>query len=317
MTWGGGRSLGDEPGRLGRLFRFGGGSARPRRPPGPTPPRPEPAADPTRFGSPLLFDAGATATSLRRRRLRIVPRPRVSRPATESDPLVTRVSLGRSDDGTQFGMFLQVFADGTVLDSEGTHHVDSEALRPLVEAIQSSDLTRLKGHCGAPGDRLHRAGPPGRLRAEPRPSPRHVLLVFGQPPGLRPRGPPPPCDARRPPGQDQPSRHARHDLPARHGPGPEPRRPLAPRRHRRAHPLDAHRQLKRVVRRVASRVARDAGGETPDSRGWPESRPRPLATRHRHFSRAEWKNEARDARMIKNDSRLVDAVPSSTRSISS
>ena len=63
---------------------------------------------------------------------------------------MTRVSLGRSDDGTQFGMFLQVFADGTVLDSEGTHHVDSQTLRPLIEAIQSSDLTRLKGHCGAP-----------------------------------------------------------------------------------------------------------------------------------------------------------------------
>ena len=74
----------------------------------------------------------------------------MSRAATEADPLVTRVSLGRSDDGTQFGMFLQVFADGTVLDSEGTHHVDSQTLRPLIEAIQSSDLTRLKGHCGAP-----------------------------------------------------------------------------------------------------------------------------------------------------------------------
>ena len=74
----------------------------------------------------------------------------MSKAATESDPLVTRVSLGRSDDGTQFGMFLQVFADGTVLDSEGTHHVDSQTLRPLIEAIQSSDLTRLNGHCGAP-----------------------------------------------------------------------------------------------------------------------------------------------------------------------
>ena len=74
----------------------------------------------------------------------------MSQAATEADPLITRVSLGRSDDGTQFGMFLQVFADGTVLDSEGTHHVDSQALKPLIEAIQSSDLTRLNGHCGAP-----------------------------------------------------------------------------------------------------------------------------------------------------------------------
>ena len=145
MTWGGGRSLGDEPGRRGRLFRFGGGSG--SAPAASTPPRSEPAADPSRFGSPLLFDAGATAASPTPR---IVPRPRVSRATTESDPLVTRVSLGRSDDGTQFGMFLQVFADGTVLDSEGTHHVDNATLKPLIEAIQSSDLTRLKGHCGAP-----------------------------------------------------------------------------------------------------------------------------------------------------------------------
>ncbi len=145
MTWGGGRSLGDEPGRRGRLFRFGGGSG--SAPAVPTPPRSELAADPSRNGSPLLFDAGATAASPTPR---IVPRPRVSRAATEADPLVSRVSLGRSDDGTQFGMFLQVFADGTVLDSEGTHHVDNQTLKPLVEAIQSSDLTRLKGHCGAP-----------------------------------------------------------------------------------------------------------------------------------------------------------------------
>jgi len=143
MTWGGGRSLGDEPGRLGRLFRFGGSPSAPSRPPSP---RPEPAVDPSRTGSPLLFDAGASATPTPR----IAPRPRVSRAATEADPLVTRVSLGRSDDGTQFGMFLQVFADGTVLDSEGTHHVDNQTLKPLIDAMQSSDLTRLKGHCGAP-----------------------------------------------------------------------------------------------------------------------------------------------------------------------
>ena len=74
----------------------------------------------------------------------------MSRPATEADPLVTRISLGRSDDGSQFGMFLQVFADGTVLDSEGSTTSAPDALRPLVEAIQSGDLARLKGHCGAP-----------------------------------------------------------------------------------------------------------------------------------------------------------------------
>ena len=59
MTWGGGRSLGDEPGRLGRLFRFGGGGSA-SVPTQPTTPRPEPSADATRFGSPLLFDAATT-----------------------------------------------------------------------------------------------------------------------------------------------------------------------------------------------------------------------------------------------------------------
>jgi hypothetical protein len=47
-------------------------------------------------------------------------------------------------------MFLQVFADGTVVDSEGVHHVRAADLRPIVDAVQSSDLYRLKGHCGAP-----------------------------------------------------------------------------------------------------------------------------------------------------------------------
>ena len=81
----------------------------------------------------------------------------MSRPATESDPLLTRVAIGRSDNGSQFGMFLQVFADGTVLDGEGTHHVSRETLRPLVEAIQGgcttlatvSDRTRAGTGCGS------------------------------------------------------------------------------------------------------------------------------------------------------------------------
>ena len=81
---------------------------------------------------------------------RIVPQPRVSRPVTESDPILTRITLDRSDDGNQFGMFLQVYADGTILDSEGVHHVGQDALRPLIEALQAGDLYRFKGHCGAP-----------------------------------------------------------------------------------------------------------------------------------------------------------------------
>jgi hypothetical protein len=74
----------------------------------------------------------------------------VSRPITESDPILTRITLNRSDDNNSFGMFLQVFADGTVVDSEGVHSLGQEALKPLIEALQAGDLYRTKGHCGQP-----------------------------------------------------------------------------------------------------------------------------------------------------------------------
>jgi hypothetical protein len=60
------------------------------------------------------------------------------------------MSLGRSNDGSQFGMFLQVFADGTVIDSEGVHRLRAADLKPIVDAVQSSELFRGRGHCGAP-----------------------------------------------------------------------------------------------------------------------------------------------------------------------
>jgi hypothetical protein len=74
----------------------------------------------------------------------------VSKPPTEADPLVTRISLGRSDAGSQFGMFLQVFADGTIIDGEGVHRVGPAALRPVVEAVADNELGKVKGHCGGP-----------------------------------------------------------------------------------------------------------------------------------------------------------------------
>jgi hypothetical protein len=74
----------------------------------------------------------------------------VSRAVTESDPILTRVAIGRSDNGTRFGMFLQVYADGTVLDGEGVHHVGRETLRPLIDVIQQGGIFRVKGHCGGP-----------------------------------------------------------------------------------------------------------------------------------------------------------------------
>jgi hypothetical protein len=74
----------------------------------------------------------------------------VSPAVTSADPLLTRLAIGRSNDGSQFGMFMQVFADGTVIDSEGVHRLRRAELKPLVDVVQSGDLLKLRGHCGAP-----------------------------------------------------------------------------------------------------------------------------------------------------------------------
>lgn len=151
---------GDEPGLLGRLFRMGGGgrsSAEPTRDPdlhtpGPAPrealtPMPGGSGEVVRESSgvvPMPAPAGPAGAGPR-----IVPHDRVSRPVTDADPLVTRVSLGRSNDGHQFGMFLQVYADGTVIDSEGVHPMGREAVRGLVAALEATDFARVR-HCGGP-----------------------------------------------------------------------------------------------------------------------------------------------------------------------
>lgn len=81
---------------------------------------------------------------------RLTPRSRVSSAVTSADPVLTRYALGRSNDGSAFGMFLQVFADGTIVDSEGVHHVRPGDIKPIVDAVQSGELYRMRGHCGAP-----------------------------------------------------------------------------------------------------------------------------------------------------------------------
>ena len=81
---------------------------------------------------------------------RLTPRSRVSTAVTNADPVLTRFALGKSNDGSSFGMFLQVFADGTVVDSEGVHHVRAADLKPILEAVQSGEMYRVRGHCGAP-----------------------------------------------------------------------------------------------------------------------------------------------------------------------
>jgi len=81
---------------------------------------------------------------------RLSPRPRTSAAVTNADPLLTRLALGRSSDGSQFGMFLQVFTDGAVIDSEGVHRLRSADLKPILDVVQSGELYRARGHCGAP-----------------------------------------------------------------------------------------------------------------------------------------------------------------------
>ena len=145
-----GRTFGDEPKGIGRLFRMGGSSSSSTTTPAPPP---NSALSPSQavsnpYGKPALSTppvgpSGSTGP-------RITPKPRINKPVTEADPLVTRISLGRSDNGGQFGMFLQVYADGTVIDGEGVHKVGPDALKPVVEAVSSGDLAKLKGHCGGP-----------------------------------------------------------------------------------------------------------------------------------------------------------------------
>ncbi len=143
---------GDDGGILGRLFR----SSEPAASPFAARPAasrgavqggaPAPAGGVSNFGdlpqTPPVAAGGPEN--------RIAPRPRSSAPVTTADPILSRIAVGRSSDGGQFGMALQVFADGTIIDSEGVHRLRPADLRSIFETIQSGELYRLRGHCGAP-----------------------------------------------------------------------------------------------------------------------------------------------------------------------
>jgi hypothetical protein len=103
-------------------------------------------ADPFFPAGPATPDAGASAGAVPT----IRPQPRNSQAATSAEPLFTRVTLGRTDDGNRFGIFLQVYADGTVIDGEGVHKASPEAMRGLAQALQDPELARADGHCGGP-----------------------------------------------------------------------------------------------------------------------------------------------------------------------
>jgi len=163
---------GDDSGLLGRLFRLGGGSSDSSASSGSTKQSsplpygrdlgPTGSAVPPMATSPLapapmvsnfngLPQAPVTTPPVPSGPAqRLAPRPRVTQAVTTADPVLTRLALGRSNDGSQFGMFLQVFADGTVVDSEGVHHIRGADFRPILDAVQSGELYRVRGHCGAP-----------------------------------------------------------------------------------------------------------------------------------------------------------------------
>lgn len=147
-------SFGDEPSRLGRLFRMGGSgssSASTSTNSGTTSTSSTTPA-PSYLGQPALSTPPSTSNGPSSPSVapKIMPRPRVNKPITEADPLVTRISLARSNEGSQFGMLLQVFADGTVIDGDGVHRVGQDVLKPVVEAVSSGELAKLRGHCGGP-----------------------------------------------------------------------------------------------------------------------------------------------------------------------
>ncbi len=145
----------DDGGILGRLFRSNEPAASPYTATRPSSTRgpaaagtttPVPAGGISQFGD-LPQTAPVAATGPENR---ISPRPRSSQPVTTADPILSRIAIGRSSDGSQFGMSLQIHADGTVIDSEGVHRLRPGDLRTIGEVIQSGELYRLRGHCGAP-----------------------------------------------------------------------------------------------------------------------------------------------------------------------
>ncbi len=172
LVLGASRALADgddsNSGILGRIFRFGDKPSTS----GPAPSQAGPQFTPLPYGSSFgnsLPPSGSTArpanppvsnfgglpetpplSTASGPAERLTPRSRVSSAVTNADPILTRFALGRSNDGSSFGMFMQVFADGTVVDSEGVHRVRLADLKPIVDAVQSGEVYRLRGHCGAP-----------------------------------------------------------------------------------------------------------------------------------------------------------------------
>lgn len=81
---------------------------------------------------------------------RISARPKYVGPVTEADPVLTRVGIARADSGNSFALFLQIYADGTVIDTEGVHRLPLAQIKPILSVIRGHDFSRIRGHCGQP-----------------------------------------------------------------------------------------------------------------------------------------------------------------------
>lgn len=162
----------DEPRGFGlsRLFRIGG--SRPSAKPAPKPPRQvhddEDDLDPreiTRVPADRSFRTGETVTGDSASTFqpavtspgfgesassRITARPKYVGPVTEADPVLTRVGIARADGGNSFALFLQVYADGTVIDTEGVHRLPLSEIKSILSVIRGHDFSRIRGHCGQP-----------------------------------------------------------------------------------------------------------------------------------------------------------------------
>ena len=81
---------------------------------------------------------------------RIAARSGNTGPITEADPILTRVGIGKSDSGSKFALFVQIYADGTVIDSEGVHRVPVSQIKQILAVIRGHDFSKIRGHCGQP-----------------------------------------------------------------------------------------------------------------------------------------------------------------------
>lgn len=81
---------------------------------------------------------------------RISARPKYAGAVTDADPVLTRVGVARADSGNSFALFIQIYADGTVIDTEGVHRLPVSQIKSILSVIRGHDFSRVRGHCGQP-----------------------------------------------------------------------------------------------------------------------------------------------------------------------